>query len=62
MASAVFGEFEIFERRFDMIERFESLMCETVVNLGFRHDDDSVLQVQHFTCLGVIFRGRHSTL
>jgi hypothetical protein len=30
--------------------------------LVFRHDDDSVLQVQHFTCLGVIFRGRHSTL
>ena len=36
--------------------------CETVVICDLGHDDDSVWQVQHFGCLGLIFRGRSSTL
>ena len=35
---------------------------EAVVIFDFGHDDDSVSQVQHFGCLGLIFRGRRSTL
>ena len=37
-------------------------LCEAVVIFDFGHDDDSVWQVQHFGCLGLIFCGRRRTL
>ena len=37
-------------------------LCEAVVEFEFGHDDDSVWQVQHFGCLGLIFQGSRSSL
>ena len=36
--------------------------CHAVVELDLGHDDDSVWQLQHFGCLGLIFRARRRTL
>ena len=33
---------------------------KTVVMFDFEHNDDSVWQVRHFGCLGLIFSGRRS--
>ena len=41
---------------------FKNAFSETVVEFDLGHDDDSVWQVQDFGCLGLIFRGRRSTL
>jgi len=46
-------------------EQAQYLVNERVerrVIFDFGHDDDSVWRVQHFGCLGLIFRGRRSTL
>ena len=36
--------------------------CHAVVEFDLGHDDDSVWQLQHFGCLGLIFRARRRTL
>ena len=46
----------------DVLEGPKIAFCETVVEFDLGHDDYSVWQVQHFGCLGLIFRGRRSTL
>ena len=40
----------------DILKGSKASFCETVVMFDFGHDDDSVWQVQHFGCLGLIFR------
>ena len=42
----------------DVLKGSKVSSCETVVIFDFGHDDDSVWQVQHFGCLGHIFRGK----
>ena len=54
MAGAVFGELD------DVLKGSKASFCETVVIFDLGHDDDSVLQVWNFGCLGLIFRGRRS--
>ena len=46
----------------DALKGLKVSFCETVIIFDLRHDDDSVWQAQHFGCLGLIFRGRRSTL
>ena len=36
--------------------------CHAVVEFDLGHADDSVWQLQHFGCLGLIFRARRRTL
>ena len=44
----------------DVLSRSKSSFVK--LSSFFGHDDDSVLQVQHFGCLGRIFRGARNTL
>ena len=56
VAAAGFGELG---RRFESVD----FVGEIVVVFNLGHDDgDSVWQAQHFGCVGLIFRGKRSTL
>ena len=46
----------------DVVEGPKIAVWETVVEFDLGHDDYSVWQVQHFGCLGLIFRGRITKL
>ena len=46
----------------DVLKGSKASFCETVVGFDLGHDDDSVWQVRHFGCLGLIFHGRRCTL
>ena len=46
----------------DVLKGSKVSFCETIVIFDLGHDGDSVWQLQHFRCLGLIFRGPRSTL